>query len=37
MSKKTCSNLDTIQVVQPSARGCEECLALGVEWMHLRV
>jgi hypothetical protein len=37
MSKKTCSHLDTIQVVKPSARGCEECLALGIEWVHLRV
>jgi hypothetical protein len=37
MGKRTCSHLDTIQVVRPSARGCEECLKLGVRWVHLRL
>ncbi len=32
-----CSHLDTIQDVQPSAKGCEECLASGSWWVHLRL
>jgi hypothetical protein len=32
-----CSHLDTIQGVVPSARGCEECLKTGSEWVHLRI
>ena len=32
-----CPHLDTIAVVTPSARGCEECLRLGREWLHLRI
>ena len=34
---KTCSHLDTIRVVTPSARGCEECLKIGSPWVHLRL
>jgi hypothetical protein len=39
MSKtpETCNHLDTIQVVKPSARGCEECLKIGSPWVHLRL
>ena len=33
----TCSHLDTIRTVKPSARGCEECLKLGSPWVHLRL
>ncbi len=33
----TCSHLDTIKTVQPSAHGCEECLKTGSPWVHLRV
>ena len=25
----TCAHLDTIRVVTPSAKGCEECLKMG--------
>ena len=33
----TCSHLDCIRPVQPSAPGCEECLATGGRWVHLRL
>ncbi len=34
---QTCSHLDTIDVdVTPSADGCEDCLAIGGRWVHLR-
>ncbi len=32
-----CTHLDLIDEVKPSAQGCEECLALGDEWVHLRL
>lgn len=32
-----CSHLDSIRIVSPSAPGCEECLALGDRWVHLRI
>lgn len=32
-----CEHFDEVRDVQPRARGCEECLALGVEWNELRV
>ncbi len=31
-----CQHLDQIQEVTPSANGCEECLAIGDRWVHLR-
>jgi Zn-finger in ubiquitin-hydrolases and other protein len=34
---KTCGHLDSIKKVTPSARGCEECLKIGSEWVHLRL
>ena len=34
---KTCSHLDTIHDVTPSALGCEECLETGDWWVHLRI
>ena len=37
MANDFCSHLDTIQTVTPGSKGCEECLALGWEWFHLRV
>jgi uncharacterized UBP type Zn finger protein len=33
----TCSHLDQIQDVTPSADGCEDCLKLGDTWLHLRL
>jgi len=32
-----CSHLDAIQPVTPGANGCEDCLAIGGRWVHLRV
>jgi hypothetical protein len=34
---KTCGHLGSIRKVTPSARGCEECLKMGSEWVHLRL
>jgi uncharacterized UBP type Zn finger protein len=34
----TCSHLDTLDYsVKPSADGCEDCLAIGSQWVHLRM
>ena len=34
----TCSHLDQIKLTPPeSVEGCEECLAAGMRWLHLRV
>jgi uncharacterized UBP type Zn finger protein len=32
-----CEHLDLIADVQPSADGCEDCLAAGGRWVHLRL
>jgi uncharacterized UBP type Zn finger protein len=32
-----CHHTSTIRTVKPSARGCEECLAIGSPWVHLRI
>ena len=32
-----CTHLDQIHAVEPRSRGCEQCLALGDTWVHLRV
>jgi uncharacterized UBP type Zn finger protein len=32
-----CSHINQIQKVVPSADGCEECLAMGDTWVHLRL
>ncbi len=32
-----CGHLDRIRPVFPSASGCEECLRIGDEWVHLRL
>jgi uncharacterized UBP type Zn finger protein len=33
----SCTHLDTIRPVTPTAEGCEECLRLGQPWVHLRL
>jgi uncharacterized UBP type Zn finger protein len=33
----TCVHLNQIRPVVPSANGCEECLAIGDTWVHLRL
>ena len=37
MPEQPCSHLDQIQDVTPSAKGCEDCLATGSWWIHLRM
>ena len=32
-----CRHAEMVQDVTPSARGCEECLKTGSEWVHLRL
>jgi uncharacterized UBP type Zn finger protein len=33
----TCKHLKLMREVSPSARGCEDCLKTGDEWVHLRL
>jgi uncharacterized UBP type Zn finger protein len=35
----SCTHLDTVQITQlpEEVDGCEECLAGGTKWMHLRI
>ena len=33
----TCSHLDQIHVTSASAASCEDCLAVGDTWVHLRL
>jgi len=33
----SCPHSTTVREVTPSARGCEECLALNSPWVHLRL
>jgi hypothetical protein len=37
MSSATCTHGAWLRSVTPSARGCEECLAIGSPWVHLRL
>ena len=32
-----CPHIDHIQMVTPSAKGCEDCLKIGARWVHLRL
>jgi uncharacterized UBP type Zn finger protein len=32
-----CTHLDQIRDVSPNTNGCEECLATGGRWVHLRM
>ena len=32
-----CSHVEQLEEVTPKSSGCEECLALGQEWVHLRL
>jgi hypothetical protein len=36
-SERDCTHLDQISAVTPSADGCEDCLRIGSEWVHLRM
>jgi len=33
----TCTHLNQIRQVIPSAKGCEDCLKTGDNWVHLRL
>jgi uncharacterized UBP type Zn finger protein len=33
----TCPHVNQIQPVTPNTEGCEECLATGGSWVHLRL
>jgi uncharacterized UBP type Zn finger protein len=33
----TCTHLNQIRQVIPSAKGCEDCLKIGDDWVHLRL
>jgi uncharacterized UBP type Zn finger protein len=35
-SNPYCSHIDTIDRVPPTSRVCDECVALGDTWVHLR-
>jgi uncharacterized UBP type Zn finger protein len=37
MTDSVCSHLDEANDVTPSADGCEDCLATGGRWVHLRL
>ena len=32
-----CAHLSQVREVEPSARGCEDCLRVGGAWVHLRL
>src|SRR2546421_6724824 len=32
-----CSHLDEVADVAPSSEGCEDCLRIGGQWVHLRM
>ena len=32
-----CSHLSTVAEVEPSSPGCEDCLRVGGQWVHLRM
>jgi uncharacterized UBP type Zn finger protein len=38
MSTRVCTHLSVVEpTVEPHATGCEECLAIGASWVHLRL
>jgi uncharacterized UBP type Zn finger protein len=37
MTTTVCDHLDQARDVTPSADGCEDCLATGAQWRHLRM
>ena len=34
---RTCGHLHTVREVTLGTSGCEECLAIGMRWVHLRM
>lgn len=37
MNVAGCAHIDEVRDVTPSADGCEDCLAIGDTWFHLRL
>jgi len=38
MAYPQCEHLDTVRTLEPNTpEGCEECLAMGSDWVHLRL
>ena len=37
MAAQTCPHVKEIRPVTPNSEGCEECLATGEPWVHLRL
>ena len=37
MADASCSHLDHVHRVTPTAHGCEDCLKTGDRWVHLRL
>jgi hypothetical protein len=39
VSPASCTHLDTVKFLEPPSdiAGCEECLTLGMSWVHLRM
>src|SRR5215831_2657446 len=37
MARHSCPHLSQIRPVTPHSEGCEECLATGDQWVHLRL
>jgi uncharacterized UBP type Zn finger protein len=35
--RRVCDHIQMIQDVNPRTKGCEECLAMGDTWVHLRI
>ncbi len=33
----SCNHLDGLEPIAPRTSGCEECLRLGMRWVHLRL
>lgn len=36
-NRNQCTHLTQVKAVTPSAQGCQECLAMGDTWLHLRL
>ena len=34
---ESCTHLNQVKEVTPSANGCEDCLRIGSRWLHLRL
>jgi hypothetical protein len=37
MTTPACAHLDDVRDVTPAADGCQDCLAIGGRWVHLRM